>query len=367
MVILLSIRVEGSKTIRNGSPARLSVPLWSRMAAAANGTNAARLPEVQESKLGHAETREQQEEQKMNSNESATARHFEPDRPKPEALLNPLVPVNVASVKHRSPFRYPGGKTWLVPHVRRWLRSFSLPIERFVEPFAGGAIVGLSALLDHFTRNLTLIEKDLDVASVWQTIASGGATDLARRITSFDLTEKNVHGLFSNEYPVHDIESRAFVTIVRNRVQRGGIIAPGAGIMRTGENGKGIRSRWYPQTLHNRLLDLHPYHAQIDFHAGDGLDYMRLHADEAELFWFIDPPYTVAGRRLYTHSEINHEDLFRVASKLKGRFLMTYDDTPEITLLARNYDFEVETVAMKNTHHSIMKELLISRDLNWFR
>lgn len=27
--------------------------------------------------------------------------------------------VNVASVPQRSPFRYPGGKTWLVPVVRK--------------------------------------------------------------------------------------------------------------------------------------------------------------------------------------------------------------------------------------------------------
>ena len=31
--------------------------------------------------------------------------------------------VNVASVKHLSPFRYPGGKTWLVPRVREWLAT----------------------------------------------------------------------------------------------------------------------------------------------------------------------------------------------------------------------------------------------------
>ena len=31
--------------------------------------------------------------------------------------------VNVASVPQRSPFRYPGGKTWLVPRLRRWLSS----------------------------------------------------------------------------------------------------------------------------------------------------------------------------------------------------------------------------------------------------
>jgi len=30
-------------------------------------------------------------------------------------------PVNVASVPQRSPFRYPGGKTWFVPTFRRWM------------------------------------------------------------------------------------------------------------------------------------------------------------------------------------------------------------------------------------------------------
>ena len=32
------------------------------------------------------------------------------------ADVSPTEPVNVASVPHRSPFRYPGGKTWLVPY-----------------------------------------------------------------------------------------------------------------------------------------------------------------------------------------------------------------------------------------------------------
>ncbi|MEK7699898.1 MAG: hypothetical protein AAB332_05790, partial [Planctomycetota bacterium] len=32
-------------------------------------------------------------------------------------------PVNVASVPQRSPFRYPGGKTWFVPTFRDWIRN----------------------------------------------------------------------------------------------------------------------------------------------------------------------------------------------------------------------------------------------------
>ena len=41
--------------------------------------------------------------------------------------------VNVASVPQRSPFRYPGGNTWLVPYVRLWLSSITPPLGERVE------------------------------------------------------------------------------------------------------------------------------------------------------------------------------------------------------------------------------------------
>ena len=34
---------------------------------------------------------------------------------------SPIPAANVSSVPQRSPLRYPGGKTWLVPHIRAWL------------------------------------------------------------------------------------------------------------------------------------------------------------------------------------------------------------------------------------------------------
>ena len=55
--------------------------------------------------------------------------------------------VNVASVPQRSPFRYPGGKTWLVPYVRLWLSSITPPLQELIEPFAGGRIGCLSTRL----------------------------------------------------------------------------------------------------------------------------------------------------------------------------------------------------------------------------
>jgi len=39
----------------------------------------------------------------------------------------PEKPTNVASVPQRSPFRYPGGKTWLVPKFRQWMKTLFPP------------------------------------------------------------------------------------------------------------------------------------------------------------------------------------------------------------------------------------------------
>lgn len=274
--------------------------------------------------------------------------------------------VNVASVKHRSPFRYPGGKTWLVPHTRRWLASLPPPIEHLVEPFAGGAIVSLSALFDAYVETVTLVEKDSNVGVVWQAIVSGDGPDLGRRIIEFEVTEDNVRNLLTSTLAPDDVLGRALATIVRNRVQRGGIMAPGAGLVRGGENGRGLKSRWYPETLRNRLLDLHSQHLKIRFQPGDGISFIRDNEKEKRMVWFIDPPYTIAGRRLYTHSELDHEMLFDKTAKLAGSFLMTYDDTGHIRELARKHNFQFARVPMKNTHHAVMNELLISRNLDWF-
>ncbi len=86
---------------------------------------------------------------------------------------------------------------------------------------------------------------------------------------------------------------------------------------------------------------------------------------------FIDPPYTAggkrAGRRLYTHNDLDHEALFCRVSELAGDFLMTYDNVSEIRALARDYNFDTQPIAMKNTHHAAMSELLIGRCLDWIR
>jgi DNA adenine methylase len=241
--------------------------------------------------------------------------------------------------------------------------------KKFIEPFAGGSIVGLTVAFEQLADLVILVERDEQVAAVWQTIINTqeGANWLANRIVTFELTPETIQALLSSRTRI--IREKAFQTIVQNRINHGGILAPGAGVLKHGENGKGILSRWYPETLEKRILDIARIKQRLKFIKGDGFKIIRKNVQNNKAVFFIDPPYTAstkkAGTRLYKYHQIDHEELFRLVSKIEGDFLMTYDDAEEVRALAVKHRFETRLVAMSNTRHATMTELLISRNLDW--
>lgn len=275
--------------------------------------------------------------------------------------------VNVASVPQRSPFRYPGGKTWFVPRLRDWLRHQSHRPALLVEPFTGGGIVSLTVAFEQLADRVLMVELDEDVAAVWQSIQDGEADWLAERILAFEMSLENVTDTLAQE-PASTRE-RAFRTILRNRTLHGGILAPGSRFIKRGESGKGIGSRWYPTTLAKRLRDIDQIRERLSFEQGDALDVLERYHDDPNVVFFIDPPYTAggkrAGQRLYRHFELDHQALFERCAQLKGDFIMTYDHAEEVKALARQYGFVAKPIPMKNTHHAPMTELVIGRNLDW--
>jgi DNA adenine methylase len=272
-------------------------------------------------------------------------------------------PVNVASVPQRSPFRYPGGKTWFIPFLRAWLHCKSKLPTRFIEPFAGGGIVSLTVAFERLAKHVVFAELDPGVAAVWRVVLNGQADWLAKEILNFELTLENVRKTLN--LAAETVREKAFQTILRNRVQRGGIMAAGAGLVKAGENGRGLLSRWYPETLARRIREINHSKDRLTFVEGDAFALLDEHKADKDAVYFIDPPYTLAARRLYTKWQIDHRRLFTEMKACKGDFLMTYDNTPEIAALAAEFGFEAQPVAMKNTHHAKMTELLIGRDLSW--
>ncbi len=275
--------------------------------------------------------------------------------------------VNVASVPQRSPFRYPGGKTWFVPTLRKWLQSKRIQPKLLIEPFAGGGIVGLTTAFEKRADKVLLVERDPYVASVWTVLIHGNFEKLASRILKFELNIHNVQEALSS--PATSIDDKAFQTILRNRVSHGGIMAPGSGFIKNGENGKGISSRWYPETLARRIRDIGMVREKIKFVEGDALELISPYLDDPQTVFFVDPPYTAAGkkagRRLYAHSGLDHERLLDMFVNARSDFLFTYDNSDDLIDMAKSRSFEAKLIPMKSTHHAKMSELIVSKNLDW--
>lgn len=265
--------------------------------------------------------------------------------------------VNVSTIPQRSPLRYPGGKTWLIPHIREWLGRTKPNV--LVDPFTGGGIVPLTAIMEGLVEHCAMVEIDRDVAAFWRD-ALYSTDALIQGIAQFQPTLENVSTIELQE-------TSGFRTLVLNRTRNSGILAPGASFVKQGENGKGIQSRWYPETLIRRLSDISNHADRIVFREGDGIHTIEslVHRNDNEAL-FLDPPYTAggkrAGSRLYAHSEIDHLRLFDLLADSDMNFLMTYDCSPEIANLVREHRFHAVCVFMHNAHHNTIPELVITRE-----
>jgi DNA adenine methylase len=232
--------------------------------------------------------------------------------------------------------------------------------QHFVEPFAGGASVGLAIAELNLADHVTLVELDPQVAAVWKVILNGSAGALANRLREFVLTDTSAREILdSND---RDLVSRAFRCLLLNRISRGGIIAPGAGWLKRGEDGKGIHSRWYPETLAQRIESIHGLRKKLTFVQGDGLQTLRDFSSTPNTVAFVDPPYVVNGRgaglRLYRHHNVDCEKLFEIARSFSGPMVITYHRSEVVWRQATDAGIECHTVNM-HTAHTVAKRQLI--------
>jgi len=248
--------------------------------------------------------------------------------------------------------------------VRQWLRQ-NTKASLLIEPFVGGGIVSLTAAFEKLADHITMVEMDKEIAAVWEVILNDKNKWLADKIFSFDLTHDHIKAELDK--PNKLLQDIAFCTVLKNRTFHGGILAKGSGMIKNGENGKGLASRWYPKTLHDRIRAIEFVKNKIDFITGDAFEIIEQNLNNKEAFFFIDPPYTIAGKRLYTYYEIDHERLFKLTAQIKGKFMLTYDDTPEIRQLANKNNLQYKTLPMKTTHHLEKNEIIISDNFHWWK
>ena len=244
-----------------------------------------------------------------------------------------------------SPLRWPGGKSKVISDILDM--CVSAQMEHFVEPFAGGASVGLALLAAGIIKELYLNDKDYGIYALFQVIKDK-PDELIHLVNNFEPTQeayKQAQYIVKSKYAGCDLLAAAWNLLVTNRLSFSGIVK--ANCMRD------PAARWNPDTLKKRIITIHSFGEHIHVSNTDACEYIE------KMYWlpnttlFIDPPYFEKGKQLYTeyYTEADHSRLATLLDNLyKGMpgadIILTYDDSeyirklyefPNVEFLERNY------------------------------
>lgn len=256
--------------------------------------------------------------------------------------------------QHVSPLRYPGGKTKLIKHAYSRLNPGKTRL--FVEPFAGGASVGLSLLEAGAIEKLHLNDLDFGIYSLFSVIFSDPSPLLYRLnhiMPTRDMYfESQGRLLGEHKHRRKDIQQAAWDMLLVNRLSYSGIVKAHPLGGKEGPQ-EALLARWNPTTLSARIERLWPLRAFVSVTNRDALEVIE------ENYWnecatlFIDPPYVAKGPALYNkaYGYDDHIDLCVLLESLystcPGADVQLYYDNdnlvrdiyslPEVIVLNRQY------------------------------
>lgn len=220
---------------------------------------------------------------------------------------------------------YVGGKTYLV----KQLRGLIPPHRCYVEVFGGGG-----QLL--FAKKPSKVEvyNDIDGRLVnLMMVARDQGQEFQHRLETLPYSRR-VYNKFRDEPstgdPVEDAVRFYYVTVCSFNGEYGSGWSYSVW--------KNHASRWAGLVSQLRLISARLQNVQIE--ETDFRTCIETY-DRSWTLFYCDPPYYGVKRYKYTFKEKDHEDLAKLLSNVKGKWLVTYNDHPRIRHLYAGYNLKV--------------------------
>lgn len=241
---------------------------------------------------------------------------------------------------HFTPLRYPGGKGKLAPFVKRLLEVNHLLDGEYVEPYAGGAAIGLELLMGEYVSRIHINDISRPIVSFWTSVLTQ-TDELVRLIKDTRLTVRSwdrQKKVFTHPDD-HDDLKLGFATFFLNRTNRSGILNGGiiGGRDQTGQ--WKIDARYNAAELANRVETIARMSSRISVSREDALVFLkkRLPALPRKTLVYLDPPYYAKGKDLY-YDFYEHADHEKIATFVRTRmskvnWIVSYDDVAAIRML----------------------------------
>lgn len=230
----------------------------------------------------------------------------------------------------------------MIPFVVDLLRSNDLFYGEYAEPFAGGAGIAISLLVDGYVSRVYLNDIDPAIHSFWD--AALNHTDaLCGKIESTAVTIDEwfkQRDLYRSPEGV-DVVSRGFSTLFLNRTNRSGIIKAGV-IGGMGQSGAyKLDCRFMKPDLVQKIKRIAAVKEHISLTNLDAVQFVSevIPMTSPRTLVNLDPPYFGKGPELYTnfYKAADHARLASVVSTIQRRWMVTYDDATEIRKLYSKY------------------------------
>ena len=246
-------------------------------------------------------------------------------------------------VRHtNSPMRYPGSKAQIAEFVGEILLRNHMHAATYVEPFCGGASVGLDLLYNERVSQIVLNDLDYRLYSFWNSILNQPEEfcDQLRRTPVTMEERENQMEIYRHpdEYAPFYV---GFSTFFLNKVNRSGILTGGP-IGGTEQAGPWkITTKFGKDYFYRVIRKFARYGNRIQLYNMDAVDFLGkvVHQHGRNTFIYLDPPYHGVDKELYRDhyfEEKDHCRLSEAVKKLRQPWLMSYDDVPEIRALYPN-------------------------------
>ncbi len=269
--------------------------------------------------------------------------------------------------KFYSPFRYPGGKTKLVPFIASLLHENNLVGCEYVEPFAGGAGVALSLLFDDHASRITINDLDRSIYAFWHSTVHENER-LCQKINETKITMETWYGQkeIQNNKEHANLFDLGFSTFYLNRTNVSGVIKGG---VIGGKNQSGrykMDARFNKRSLIRRIEKIHRYKDRITVENKDVLDLL---SGCKNVFVYLDPPYVEKAKALYmnVYTSDGHKNIaqFLLSNKNEFPWLLSYDDNELIRDLYRTCNVKLSWKLRYGSSGNRVRELLfVSNNLN---
>jgi DNA adenine methylase len=237
-----------------------------------------------------------------------------------------------------TPLRYPGGKSQLAPLVIDLLKTNDLLYGEYAEPFAGGAGIALTLLLNSYVSRIYLNDIDPAIHAFWHSVLHD--TDaLCQRVTDTPVTMDEWHRqrAIYLDPTCADLGTKGFATLFLNRTNRSGILRGGV-IGGLNQNGAyKLDCRFNRGDLVRKIRRIATHAEQIELSCLDAATFITtvVPRTSEDTLVNLDPPYYGKGPELYTnfYRHDDHAALADAVGRMQRHWMVTYDDTPEIRRL----------------------------------